>query len=175
MDDIAPHMVALQRHALGLTHNPTDAEDILQEALLHGYSKYGTFTDGTNVRAWMHTILRNVFINLYRKKQRRPVEVELTEILGGMTYPSAEKEIMNLVIDNEVRSALYSLPEVRRDVFLRVAVQGASYEDIADTPISTSRVRLHRAKKTMKAQLTDYATRKNLTRSAARTKNAAKG
>ena len=66
--------------ALRMTRNAADAEDLVQETMMRGYRSFDTFTEGTNLRAWLYRILTNAFINRYRSKQRRPVETDLADV-----------------------------------------------------------------------------------------------
>ena len=77
--DVMPLARQLYAHALRLTRRPADAEDILQESYLKAYRAYGSFQEGTNLRAWMYRIVTNTYINKYRKNQRRPDEIELED------------------------------------------------------------------------------------------------
>ena len=82
-DDALPLMPSLYSAALRLTRNPADAEDLVSEAYLRAYRSYGTFTAGTNLKAWMYRILTNAYISEYRRRQRRPAETDL----GGRGAP----------------------------------------------------------------------------------------
>ena len=73
------HLDALYRTALRMTRNPSDAEDLVQDALVRGYRFYDRFEPGTNFRAWLFKILTNTYINSYRRKQGRPQESSLED------------------------------------------------------------------------------------------------
>ncbi|MGE0877813.1 MAG: sigma-70 family RNA polymerase sigma factor [Acidimicrobiia bacterium] len=171
------YMPSLYSAAVRMTRNPADAEDLVQETYLKAYRSFGTFTEGTNLKAWLYRILTNTFINIYRAKQRRPDEQELDETedlflyrrLGGLEAVSAgrsaEDEVLDLFTDAEIKDALEQLPESFRIAVLLADVEGFSYKEIAeilDVPIGTVMSRLHRGRKAMERQLYEYAARRGL-------------
>ncbi|HDL42317.1 MAG TPA: sigma-70 family RNA polymerase sigma factor, partial [Actinobacteria bacterium] len=81
-----PFAGQLYSAALRMTRNPSDAEDVVQETYLKAYRAFGSFQEGTNLKAWLYRILTNTYINKYRKKQRRPSEVELGELQDLYLY-----------------------------------------------------------------------------------------
>jgi RNA polymerase sigma-70 factor (ECF subfamily) len=172
-----PFMDALYSAALRLTHNPTDAEDLVQETYLRAYRGFGGFEQGTNLRAWLYRILTNTFINSYRSKKRRPDETELDEVedlylyrrLGGLEAAtvgrSAEDELMDWFSEAEVKDAVEDLPEQFRLAVLLADVEGFSYKEIAeilDIPIGTVMSRLHRGRKALQRRLYEFAAARRL-------------
>ena len=165
------HMAALYTAALRLTRNPSDAEDLVQETYLKAYRAFGSFAEGTNLKAWLYKILTNTFINSYRAKKRRPevADVEDVEDLylyhhlaadhaGGLGR-SAEDEVLERFTDTEVKEAIESLPEAFRIAVLLVDVEGFSYKEIADitdVPIGTVMSRIHRGRKALQKALATY-------------------
>jgi RNA polymerase sigma-70 factor, ECF subfamily len=162
--------------ALRLTRNPADAEDVLQETYLRAYRGFGTFKEGTNLRAWLYRILTNAFINTYRKRQREPQTVSddevpewyLYERLGGDgAEASAEAEVLETLPDEDVQDALASLPEQFRLAVLLADVEGFSYKEIAeilDVPIGTVMSRLHRGRRALEKRLVDVMRERGLVR-----------
>ena len=160
--------------ALRMTRNGADAEDLVQDTYLRAYRGFATFSDGTNLRAWLFRILTNTFINTYRAKQRRPQETELADVEDLYLYRrianidaslSAEDTLFNLFTDDEVKRALEELPDAFRLPVLLADVEGFSYKEITemlDIPIGTVMSRLHRGRKAMQKALTDYATERGL-------------
>ncbi len=160
--------------ALRMTRNGADAEDLVQDTYLRAYRGFATFSDGTNLRAWLFRILTNTFINTYRAKQRRPQETELADVEDLYLYRrianidaslSAEDTLFNLFTDDEVKRALEELPDAFRLPVLLADVEGFSYKEIAemlDIPIGTVMSRLHRGRKAMQKALTDYATQRGI-------------
>jgi len=175
--DAMQYAPQLYSAALRMTRNPADAEDVLQETFLKAYRAYHTFTAGTNLKAWLYRILTNTYINKYRKAQRRPSEVELGELEDFYLYkrmgepgsssatPSAESQVLETIVDSDVKGALEALPEHFRLPVLMADVEGFSYKEIAamlDIPIGTVMSRLHRGRKALQKRLWDFATERGL-------------
>lgn len=169
-DDALQYAPQLFSAAMRLTHDRTDAEDLVQETFLRAYRAYPSFTTGTNLRAWLFRILTNTFITSYRSRQRRPQEVELDDAGDPHLYRSlarrssstnsAEDQVMALFPDAEVRGALEALPDAFRLPVLLADVEGFGYREIADIldiPIGTVMSRLHRGRKAMYQRLYEYA------------------
>lgn len=166
-----PFMDQLYSHALRMTRNAADAEDLVQETYLKAYRGFGGFEAGTNLRAWLFRILTNNYINTYRKKQRRPTESDLEDVqdlylyrrLGGAETAqlgrSAEEELFEHITDGEIKDALEALPEQYRDAVLLADVEGFAYKEIAeilDVPIGTVMSRLHRGRKRLQEELLEF-------------------
>jgi len=167
-----PFAPQLYSAGLRMTRNPADAEDLVQETLLRGFRSFESFTEGTNLRAWLFRILTNAYINRYRAKQRRPQETDLAEVedlylyrrLGNLdavfSNRSAEDQLLEMFTDDEVKQALEDLPENFRLPVLLADVEGFPYKEIAeilDIPIGTVMSRLHRGRKQMHRALYEYA------------------
>ena len=163
--------------AMRMTRNKADAEDLVQETYLKAYRGFGGFEQGTNLKAWLYRILTNTYINIYRKKQRRPDETDLAEVedlylyrrLGGLEAAaagrSAEEELLDLFAESEVKEAMESLPENFRIAVLLADVEGFAYKEIAeilDIPIGTVMSRLHRGRKALQKQLYEFAVARGL-------------
>jgi RNA polymerase sigma-70 factor (ECF subfamily) len=171
------HAPQLYSAALRMTRNRSDAEDLVQETMLRAYRSFGTFTEGTNLRAWLFRILTNAYINRYRAKQRRPDETDLAEIEDLYLYRrvgsletaaaslSAEDQFMDLFTDDEVKAALENLPDNFRLPVILADVEGFAYKEIAemlDIPVGTVMSRLHRGRKAMQRELYDFALERGL-------------
>jgi RNA polymerase sigma-70 factor (ECF subfamily) len=156
--------------ALRMTRNHAEAEDLVQETYLKAYRGYHTFRSGTNLKAWLYRILTNTYINRYRRQLRRPVETDLGDVEdlylyrhiseSGQVAPSAEEEVLDRLVDEDVRAAVESLPDHFRLPVLLADVEGFSYKEIAeimDVPIGTVMSRLHRGRKALEQALWDYA------------------
>ena len=171
------YMPALYSAALRMTHNPADAEDLVQETYLKAYRSFGSFAEGTNLKAWLYRILTNTYINAYRAKQRRPVESDLDDVedlylyrrLGSLEQlavsRSAEEQLMDVFSEGEVRAALDELPDNFRMAVYMADVEGFSYKEIAeilDIPIGTVMSRLHRGRKAMQKALYEFAVESGL-------------
>src|SRR5438309_8768425 len=171
------YMGSLYSAALRMTRNPSDAEDLVQETYLKAYRAFGSFQEGTNLKAWLYRILTNTFINSYRARRRRPEQTELDDVeelylyrrLGGLEAVSAgrsaEEEVLEHFTEAEVKEAVESLPEQFRMAVLLADVEGFSYKEIADIleiPIGTVMSRLHRGRKLLQKRLWDFAVENGL-------------
>jgi RNA polymerase sigma-70 factor (ECF subfamily) len=147
-----PHFRALYAAAYRMTRNAHDAEDLVQEAFLRAYRAFHTFTPGTNIRAWLFTILHRVRTDAFRKAGRSPRTVELAD--EGPPVAAAQ-EI--LAAGHEVvERAVEQLPEAFRTAVLLRDVEDFSYEEIArilDVPIGTVMSRIHRGRRLLRAAL----------------------
>jgi RNA polymerase sigma-70 factor (ECF subfamily) len=172
-EDILPLLPQLYSAALRMTRNPADAEDLLQETLLRAFRGYGGFKAGTNLRAWLYRILTNTYINRYRQQSRQPAEVELGELEDMYLYRrlgeqsgaarSAEEEALERFVDEDVKAAVESLPEIFRIPVLLADVEGFSYKEIAKivgVPIGTVMSRLHRGRKALEQALWEITERR---------------
>lgn len=174
------HMPSLYSAALRMTRNPSDAEDLVQETYLKAYRAFGGYSQGTNLKAWLYRILTNTFINSYRARRRRPEESDVEEVedlylyrrLGGLEGAaagrSAEEEVLERITDDEVKSALESLPDNFRLPVLLADVEGFSYKEIADiteVPIGTVMSRLHRGRRALQKALYEYGRERGLAKS----------
>ena len=171
-EDAMVHADSLYAAALRMTRNRQDAEDLLQETYLKAFRAYGSFKEGTYLKAWLYRILTNTFINSYRAKMRRP-EVTDVEDVGelylyrqlGVNAPSgsgrsAEDVALDSFTDAEIKGALESLPEVYRLAVLLADIEGFSYKEIAeitDVPIGTVMSRLSRGRAALQKSLAGYA------------------
>jgi RNA polymerase sigma-70 factor, ECF subfamily len=177
--DALPYLEQLYSAALRYTRNPSDAEDLVQEAFAKAYASFHQFEPGTNLRAWLYRILTTTYINAYRKQQRRPVEISadappddqdagdfsLFDRISAATHRPAEIEALERLTDDEVRDALASLPEQFRMAVYLADVEGFTYAEIADimgTPIGTVMSRLHRGRAALQRALYGYAVRRGL-------------
>ena len=169
-----PHLDALYAAALRLTRNTDDANDLLQETILRGFRFFHQFTPGTNCRAWLLTILYNIFRNGYRRGAREQVAASAedferwadTDSVHSSDAPAnPEQIVLEGVLDHEVEQALAVLPEDFRTVILMVDIQELSYEEAArvlELPIGTVKSRVSRGRASMRRRLQDYAIARRL-------------
>jgi len=166
--ELMPHLDTLYNFGYHLTYNEEDARDLVQEAYLKAYRFLDSYQEGTNAKAWLFRILKNAFINEYRKKSRQPTRVDYEDFThyqegddrGFSNVVDLRQEIFQGLMGDEVTAALNSLPVDFRTVVLLCDVEGFTYEEIShivDIPIGTVRSRLHRARNMLKDQLKAYA------------------
>lgn len=166
--ELLPHVGALQTFAYHLTYNQEDAADLVQDTYLKAYRFIDKYEKGTNAKAWLFKILKNAYINEYRKRVRQPVKVDFDDILpyhdtddDRITgYSDLREEIFTHMMGDEVTTAINSLPVDFRTVILLCDIEGFTYEEIAsiiDVPIGTVRSRLFRARNLLKEKLMEYA------------------
>ena len=163
--------------AMRMTRNPADAEDLVQETYLKAYRAYHTFTEGTNLKAWLYRILTNTYINKYRKDSRRPNEVDLGTVedlylyrrIGSEASAEAarttEERVLDGLVESDIKEAVEDLPETFRMPVLLADLEGFSYKEIAkilDIPIGTVMSRLHRGRKAMQKRLWEFAKERGL-------------
>jgi RNA polymerase sigma-70 factor, ECF subfamily len=173
-EEIIPHLDALYNFGLRLTSDPNDAEDLVQDTIVKAYRFFDSYEKGTNAKAWLFRILKNSYINNYRKKSKKPQEVDYDEVASFYESIRAERtetsdmedKMFRELIDDDISNALDEIPEDFRTVVLLCDVEDFTYEEIAnmlDVPIGTIRSRLHRGRNLLKAQLMDYASKKGYT------------
>lgn len=167
-EEIIPHLDAMYNFALRLTSDPSDAEDLVQDTIVKAYRFFSSYEKGTNAKAWLFRILKNSYINNYRKKSKKPNQVDYDEVSTFYETIRAERtdtsdledKMFRDLIDDDISNALDELPEDFRTVVLLCDVEGFTYEEIAnmlDVPIGTIRSRLHRGRNLLKSQLMEYA------------------
>jgi RNA polymerase sigma-70 factor (ECF subfamily) len=159
-----------------LTRNRQDAEDLLQETFLKAYAHYDGFTEGTNLKAWLFRILKNAFINGYRRVKAGPKEVDLgaggdeafdaarSKALEGGKHATPEEGLLGATLDRGVAEALAALPEDFRLVVELVDLQDFSYREVADileVPLGTVMSRLYRGRRLLESALLDYGRRRH--------------
>ncbi len=167
-EEIVPHLDAMYNFALRLTSDPSDAEDLVQDTIVKAFRFFSSYEKGTNAKAWLFRILKNSYINNYRKQSKQPNQVDYDEVSSFYETIRADRtdtsdledKMFRDLIDDDISQALEELPEDFRTVVLLCDVEGFTYEEIAnmlDVPIGTIRSRLHRGRNLLKAQLKEYA------------------
>jgi len=162
---VYPHRNLLFNYALKLTNDYDAAEDLVQETFIKAYRFLDKFEKGTNIKGWLYRILKNTFINDYRKIAKSPDKVDYDDIQNF--YESISPTDINTqhytddafenTLDDELSEALNSLPEEFRTVIILSDIEEFTYEEIADfvnCPVGTIRSRLHRARKMLYTKLT---------------------
>jgi len=167
-DEIIPHLDAMYNFALRLTSDPNDAEDLVQDTIVKAFRFFSSYEKGTNAKAWLFRILKNSYINSYRKNSKKPSQVDYDEVATFYETIRAERtdtsdledRMFRDLIDDDISNALDELPEDFRTVVLLCDIEDFTYEEIAnmlDVPIGTIRSRLHRGRNLLKSQLMEYA------------------
>ena len=164
------HLNALFGHALRLTRNNEQAEDLVQDTLLKAYKSFDSFKEGTNAKAWLIRILTNTYINGYRRKQVAQKALSqhgggfLNDRVSGSLGKGGAKGMTDAVMDRFIRDelvdAVNDLPESFRDVVILADVEELSYREIADSleiPIGTVMSRLHRGRRLLRESLSEFA------------------
>ena len=172
---VLEHMDVLYAVALRLTRNPTDAQDLTQNTVVKALRFHDRFKEGTYIKAWLLTILRNTFINEYRRKVRHPGFVELTGMEAAedtspdpaIRFEGTEDHPADLLelLDDEVKAAVESLPEDFRTAVIMADLEDKSYKEIAESvgcPLGTVMSRLYRGRKLLRQQLVEYATERRI-------------
>lgn len=159
------HLDAVYRAALRLAGNATDADDLVQETMLRAYRAWHRFRRGTNARGWLLVILRNAFIEEYRRRstRRETVDFEATEAFAfsdDLPEADPERAFFEGLVDDEVLRAIDTLPLIYREVVVWTDVEGLPYEETSQllrVPVGTVKSRLFRARKVLQARLRRYA------------------
>ncbi|MET4588819.1 sigma-70 family RNA polymerase sigma factor [Arthrobacter sp. 754] len=168
--DAMQYVDQLYSAAMRMARNPADAEDLVQEAYTKAFSAFHQYKPGTNLKAWLYRILTNTYINLYRKRQREPLQsnsdsIEDWQLARAESHTSrglrsAEAEALDHLPDTDVKRALQAIPEEFRLAVYFADVEGFAYKEISDimnTPIGTVMSRLHRGRKMLRDMLAEYA------------------
>jgi RNA polymerase sigma-70 factor (ECF subfamily) len=166
--EFMPQINAMYNFAYRLTLERDDAKDLLQDTYLKAYRFIDSFQQGTNAKAWLFRILKNSFINDYRKKSKEPAKVDYQEVetyynseeVDRQITPDLRVESLGNMIGDEISNALNALDVDFRTVIILCDLEGFKYEEMAkilDIPIGTVRSRLHRARNLLKEKLSEYA------------------
>jgi len=170
-----PQLSHLYTSAFYLTKDKAEAEDLVQETYLRAFRFFNRFQPGTNSRAWLLSILRNLFINRYRQKKREPQTVDwekIDKVYESMVEQGEKAEMGNpegllisQLMDEEVEKALRELPEEFRTAIVLVDIEDVSYEEAAkimECPMGTVRSRVSRGRRMLQVTLRDYALERGL-------------
>jgi RNA polymerase sigma factor (sigma-70 family) len=166
--EFMPHINSMYNFGYRLTLDSDDAKDLVQDTYLKAYRFIESFQRGTNAKAWLFRILKNSFINDYRKKSKEPNKVDYQEVesyynsedVDRQITPDLRVEALKDMIGDEISNALNSLDVDFRTVIILCDLEGFKYEEMAkilDIPIGTVRSRLHRARQLLKEKLSTYA------------------
>lgn len=166
--EFLPHINSMYNFGYRLTFDEDDAKDLVQDTFLKAYRFIDSFQQGTNAKAWLFRILKNSFINDFRKKSKEPSKIDYQEVesyynSGDVDRPittDLRVETVQDMIGDEISNALNSLDVDFRTVIILCDLEGFKYDEMAkilDIPIGTVRSRLHRARNLLKEKLKNYA------------------
>lgn len=166
--EFLPHIDAMYNFAYRLTFDEDEAKDLVQDTFLKAFRFIESFQEGTNAKAWLFRILKNSFINDFRKKSKEPAKVDYQEVESYYNSDDVDKtittdlrvETLREMMGDEVSNALNSLDIDFRTVIILSDLNGFKYDEmskILDIPIGTVRSRLHRARKLLREKLSEYA------------------
>jgi RNA polymerase sigma-70 factor (ECF subfamily) len=167
-NELLPLIHSLYNFAYRLTQEADDAKDLVQDTYLRAYRFIDSFQQGTNAKAWLFRILKNSFINEYRKRKKEPGKVDYQEVeafynsedVDRQITPDLRVESLKDMMGDEISNALNALDVDFRTVIILCDLEGFTYEEMAkilDIPIGTVRSRLHRARQLLKEKLSAYA------------------
>ena len=169
------HIDILFNTAVQMTGNHADAEDLVQETCMKAFKFFHKFKQGTNCKAWLFKIMKNIFINNFRKRARMPARVSFEDVEKflpdtehrpdiDITDPHQE-HLLDELLEDDVKRALDALPFEYKLVVVLSDIEEFSYQEIADImecPIGTVRSRLSRARKMLQKRLYDVAVSKGI-------------
>ena len=168
VSEAMPHQDILFHYAIRMTGSSDDAHDLVQETYMKAFRFWDKYEKGTNIRAWLFRIMKNTYINRYRKETKEPDSVDYNDIQNfynlikgdGADSNDLQEKIYDGMFEDNVARAIESLPEDFRTVVILSDIEGLSYDEIAEflnCPIGTVRSRLHRGRKMLQVTLRDYA------------------
>jgi RNA polymerase sigma-70 factor (ECF subfamily) len=158
---IAGELMPLRNYALSLTHDMDDTKDLVQETILKAYRYRAKFQEGTNLRGWLYTILKNSFINNYRRDMKRNTFLDSTDNSYFIDLPShkidndAETKFIRKDLDHAIDDLAFDLR-----VTFKLNTEGYKYHEIAEElqiPIGTVKTRIFVARRILRERLKDYA------------------
>lgn len=165
MSEVKPHLAILENYARQLTRNQDDAQDLLQETMLKAFRFWDKYELGTNIRAWLFRIMKNSYINRYRKETKEPEKVDYGKIENyhWLLLPhndscdsDPEKEMYARLLSDGLTSALETTSTIFRTVVILIDIEGMTYEEASSMlrcPIGTIRSRLYRGRRTIRKHL----------------------
>jgi len=158
---VTDHAPALKMYALHFTHDEQDADDLVQDTVLKAITYREKFQEGTNIKGWLYTIMKNTFINNYRRVLKisgivtQSEEITPSNLLHSATENRGEKQF----VMDDIKEAMNKLPEEYYVPFT-MYFEGYKYQEIADhlrIPIGTIKTRIHVARKLLKKSLKSYS------------------
>ncbi len=163
-----PHYKAVYNFSYKMMGNKLDADDMIQETYLRAFRFFDSYKKGTNCKAWLFKIMKNLIINKYRKEKKEAANVDIDEVINilpgiksiHLETDDIQQKIFSKLLDDEITLALKSIHDDYRMVVILCDLEGLSYEEIADflnCPIGTVRSRIHRGRHLLQQKLFLYA------------------
>jgi RNA polymerase sigma-70 factor (ECF subfamily) len=172
------HLDLLYNSAVQMTRNVADAQDLVQETFVKAYRFFDKFKRGTNCKAWLFKIMKNNYINAFRKRSKEPAKVDFEDveaILQAPPKPAIDtgdgrdiKDVFEELVEDDVKQALDQLPFEFKMAVILSDIEGFSYQEIAEimeSPIGTVRSRLSRARRFLQDKLYDFAKQRGIVKS----------
>ena len=174
-EEALPHLNALYNYARSISYSDEDAEDLVQDTYMRAYRFFHQYTPGSNCKAWLFTILRNLYNTRYKQYKRKPDKVhyeDTDEVYNFMVegewtseIGDPESEFFDNILPRRIVEAIEDLPEEFKSTLILADLEDFSYKEIAeilDCPVGTVMSRLHRARNILKKKLVDYAEEKGV-------------
>ncbi len=166
--EVSPHTDAIYKYALKLSGNEEDADDLFQDTMLKAFRYFHNFEQGTNCKAWLFSIMRNTFINEYRRQMKEPLKVDYDDVQNfydniketEVAFQHIVEDSFSTVMSDEITDALSELPPDSQTILILSDIEGYNYDEVAEfmsCPVGTVRSRLHRARKMLYSKLHNYA------------------
>jgi len=169
-EEALPHLNALYNYARSINYSQEDAEDLVQDTYMRAYRFFHQYTPGSNCKAWLFTILRNLYNSRYKQYKKKPDKVhyeDTDEVYNFMVegewtseIGDPESEFFDSILPQRIVDAIEELPEEFKSTLILADLEDFSYKEIAeilDCPLGTVMSRLHRARNILKKKLVDYA------------------
>jgi len=150
---VLQHIAALRRYARALTSDTNKADDLVQDSLERALQRFHLFQEGTNLKAWLFTIMHNVYVNNVRKSSSEPNFVSYDNLNSAQMD---SQDIEDDVTMRDLKCALTKLPNDQKDILLLVGLEGFGYKEVStmlDIPLGTVMSRLHRAREKLRQQM----------------------
>jgi RNA polymerase sigma-70 factor (ECF subfamily) len=172
------HLDLLYNSAVQMTRNVADAQDLVQETFVKAYRFFDKFKRGTNCKAWLFKIMKNNYINAFRKRAKEPAKVDFEDVEAVLQAPPRPaidtgdgrdiKDVFEELVEDDVKQALDQLPIEFKMAVILSDIEGFSYQEIAEimeSPIGTVRSRLSRARRFLQDKLYDFAKQRGIVKS----------